>query len=93
MGPTQWPEKKLSKRWLIQLVAVLVYIAIGLVFFRIQDWEQCLSKFTGNACTMGQMMPVVLLPVGLIGLVILFVMEPMWEVQTGKGHSTGNLRD
>lgn len=91
MSAGQEPQKNLSKTWLIQLVVVLVYITIGLIFFRIQDWEQCLSKFTGNACTMGQMMPVVLLTVGLIGLAILLAIEPMWKVQPRKSSQTGNL--
>lgn len=80
--------RKLSIKWLVLLAAALIYIAIGLIFFSVQNWEQCLSKFTGNACSMGQMMPVVLLPVGLIVLIGLFVMEPMYAEETEKTESS-----
>ena len=73
--------KSLSKKWftlLALLAAALIYIGVGLIFFRIQNWQQCLSKFTGNACSLNQMMPVVLLPVGLIVLIGLFTIEPMF---------------
>ena len=59
-------------------IAALTYLGIGLIFFSVLNWEQCLSKFSGNACTLNQMMPVVLLPVGFIVLIGLFTMEPMF---------------
>ncbi len=66
------PTQKLSKRWFILLGVALLYVAIGLVYFNVKNFEECF-----NNCTMGQMLPVVLLPLGLVVIVGLILFEPM----------------
>lgn len=57
------PNRRLCIKWLVFLAVVMTYLIVGVVFFKTQNWEQCLTQ-----CTFNQLLPVTLLPVGLIGL-------------------------
>jgi hypothetical protein len=77
--PRRKPAQRLSKKWLVYFVVFLGYVAVGVVFFKLQNWEQCFSRFTGNACAFSQMFPVFIPIVGLAALIVLFLSVPMHE--------------